>query len=126
MITHEFSYSFYYFDDKIPFINIILTPHSKKCTTFSDGISHFAYRKDKTIFDKAIENIKKVINGEINEYEYGEEWCVFEFNKEECEVTTLNNTICIVSTKKVYEMLLEWRVYFREHFEDWMNDLYCF
>lgn len=121
MITHNFTYKFYLYEDKRPYLKMELIPFSKDSIMAESLIGASAYHKDKTILDKIIDNIKDLLDGKIDYYDFGEEWVFADCTKDETEITDLDGFICIVSTQKLYEMLLEWRVYFRENFDESME-----
>lgn len=123
MITHDFTYKFYLFRNRNPFIDINLIPFSKDCSSFSSLIGETAYRKNKTILDEIIDNVKHLLDGKIDYYDFGEEWVFADCTKDETEISDLDGFICIISTQKLYKMLLEWRVYFRENFDESMEGL---
>ena len=123
MITHDFTYKFYLFRNRNPFIDINLIPFSKDCSSFSSLIGETAYRKNKTILDEIIDNVKHLLDGKIDYYDFGEVWVFADCTKDETEISDLDGFICIISTQKLYKMLLEWRVYFRENFDESMEGL---
>ena len=70
MITHDFTYKFYLFRNRNPFIDINLIPFSKDCSSFSSLIGETAYRKNKTILDEIIDNVKHLLDGKIDYYDF--------------------------------------------------------
>ena len=131
MITHEFSYEFYFFENVKPYINIKITPLFEDIIppTQGDHISvgnifaATAYNTDKSMINKVINEMKDTINGKHNFCEYEEEWGWYECSKDECKVWDLDGLLCTISTEKVYIMLQEWRDFFKENFKENMRYL---
>ena len=82
MITHDFTYEFYFFENVKPYINIKITPLFEDIIppTQGDHISvgnifaATAYNTDKSMINKVINEMKDTINGKNNFCEYEEEW----------------------------------------------------
>ena len=124
MITHDFTYELYLSEKNLPFINVNLTPYSEK-SFLGDGIESIAcIRRGKSYLDETINEVKNVLDGKINDCDFGQDWSFYECYKKETEISDYDGIICTISTQKLYEMLLEWREFFNKHFEEWMNSYY--
>ena len=125
MITHDFTYELYLYEGKKPFINVNLIPYSKRSSFLGDGIEASAcIRRGKSYLDETINEVKDVLDGKLEYCDFGQDWSYYECYKEETVVSDYDGIICTISTQKLYEMLLEWRVFFNKHFEIWMNRYY--
>ena len=125
MITHDFTYELYLYEGKKPFINVNLIPYSKRSSFLGDGIEAIAcIRRGKSYLDETINEVKDVLDSKLEYCDFGQDWSYYECYKEETVVSDYDGIICTISTQKLYEMLLEWRVFFNKHFEIWMNEDY--
>ena len=124
MTKHKLYYRTYKKDYLFPYIEIQVVPHINDEALLSAGIINISYKKNKAILDEIIDNINKTIEGERNNYIFGEEWCLYTGDKYECDFWCMSNNLCTFSTIELYNMLKEWRLYFRENFDESMEK-YC-
>ena len=123
MTKHDLHYKIYKKNYSYPYIEIHVVPHINDEELLSAGIINISYKKDKSILDKIIDDINKTIEGKKHNYIFGEEWCIYTGDKYECDFWCIDNNLCTISTIELYNMLLEWRVYFRENFDESMEGL---
>ena len=125
MITHDFTYELYLSEKNLPFIAVELIPFSDNSYLLAEGIySITCFKRGKSYLDETINEVKNVLDGKINDYDFGQDWSLYECYKKETEISDYDGIICTISTQKLYEMLLEWREFFNKHFEEWMNSYY--
>ena len=125
MITHDFTYKLYLSEKKLPFIDVELIPFSDNSYLLGDGIEAIAcIRRGKSYLNETINEVKDVLDGKLEYCDFGQDWSYYECYKEETVVSDYDGIICTISIQKLYEMLLEWRVFFNKHFEIWMNEDY--
>ena len=124
MTEHKLHYKIYKKNFSHPYIEIQVVPHINDEELLSAGIINISYKKDKSILEGIIDDINKTLNGKRGKYIFGEEWCIYTGDKYECDFWCMDNNLCTISTIELYNMLKEWRDYFRENYEEWMEE-YC-
>lgn len=112
MKTYKIKHSFCYSKNNRPSLNITLDPYLDDNSLISSSIECSTYNYGKPYLDDILENLNKVISGDIEYYEFGEEWGFFECEKKIIVFYDINKEICRLYTKEMYNAILEWKNYF--------------
>lgn len=118
MKTHTLKYKLYLSSkNNSPNIEIIINPSVEYDNFIAASIINISYIPlIKNYIDEVIENLTKVVAGELNYYEFGEEWGWFDCEKDYTIFGFLDKEICQLNTDELYEMLCKWVIFFKRFY----------